>query len=605
MSNTNLTSGQVLPGFYGFVDYNAGGSGQAPGLRALLWGYIGSTAQKTPNQPFLPSSQQDANDGCERGSDLARMYAAAMSQPEAQGAEVWLMPVVAPSGGTASVYKLKTYVASTNPAKSGTIQLWIASQQVPAVGFTTSDTASTIASAISAAIATMSDLPIGTPSPTTDTVTLPYKHKGLTGEDLPIRCNISPSGTGVTLSPGQALFATSATGSGTVRIATGDLAVSTTIAGSDTAAAIATKVAAAFNADTYPLTAVVDGSVSAQVNLLFSNDRDVRRISAAVVTSTGTTVNLGSGATDGTGVITSLSYNGTQGVGVPSVSAALTNLASLDTFRSWASSWTDATTLGALATNIENASDGSINGQKQQHLTFSYSDAASVAGAIPLATSPNLTTSPPHYAGLWAPAAAIQNYEISARVAAARASLWLGTPQKNWNAFQIKGSSTVPILAPASKPSRDAQNTALRTYALAPVVLGASGNLEIVKGRTTSLAANKKLWAWSSEAQAAFHVVDLGLFFKERFEGGSIVQFSEPKAPGIFDQLSFKSATQERMRTWETNGNYDGADLLAPAVDVTLPDPQNPFRVNVEYPESPVLDLDQVVFTGHFTSPST
>ena len=605
MPTGNLTSGQVLPGFYGFIDYNAGGSGAAPTLRALLWGYVSAVAQRTPNYPYLPASQQDANDGCGRGSDLARMYAAAVSQPEAQGAEVWLIPVVEPAGGVASVYKLRVYLGAANPSKSGTIQLWIASQQVPAVGFTTSDTNLTIAAALGSAIQTMLDLPIGMVTVASDTVNITYRHKGLTGEDLPIRANVSPSGSGVSVSPGQALFAVNAVGAGSVRFSFGAISVTTILVGGETPAQIATKVAAAFNADTYPLVAAVDGTTPQQVNLLFSNDKDVRRISATVIGTTGTTVDLGSGATSGIGSAASLSYNGTQGTGLPSLSAALTNLAALDTFRSWASSWTDSTSVGAMATSIEVSSDGSITGQKQQHLTVSMSDAARVAGALPVGTSPNLTTTPPHYAVLWAPEAAIQNYEIAARVASARASLWISAPQHNWNGFQLKGSSQTPILAPAIKPSKDAQNTALRTYGLAPVILGPSGNMEVVKGRTTSLAADKRLWAWSSEAQAAFHVVDLGLFFKSRFEGGSIVRYSEPKAPGIFDQLSFKSATQERMREWENNGNYDGADALASSVKVTLPDPNNPFRVNVEYPESPVLDLDQVVFTGHFTSPST
>jgi hypothetical protein len=135
------------------------------------------------------------------------------------------------------------------------------------------------------------------------------------------------------------------------------------------------------------------------------------------------------------------------------------------------------------------------------------------------------------------------------------------------------------------------------------VVNGSSGFLEVVKGRTTSLANDKKLWAWSVEAQAAYHSVDLALFFRERFQGGSLVQFSEPKTADIFDAASFKSATQERMRFWESNGNYDGADKLKDAVKSSI-NVNNPFRVDVQYPESPVLDLDQVVFVGRFAQPS-
>ncbi len=604
-TSSNLTSGQVLPGFFGFVDYNAQGSATAPNLRTLIWGYISSAAQRTPNQPFLPSSQQDCDDGCGRGSDLTNDYAAAISQPEAQGSEIWVMPIAATAGNTASIYKLKVFVSNTNPVKSGSLALWINSQQCPTVGFTASDTSATIATALAAAINTMLDLPLGTATVTnTDVVNIPYMHKGLTGEDLPIRCDISPAASGVNLSPGQLLFATTSVGAGSVKVEWGAQSLSTTLAGSETAAAIAALVIASFNADTYPMTAVVDGSSSATVNLMFANGKDVRRLRASVITSTGTTVNLGSGATSGAGSASSYTYNGTLGVGAPSLTVALANLAARNSYRSHSTPFTDAASLGALATNLEAASDGSINGQKQQTLTACSSDPASVAGGVLTSTSPNLTTSAPHYAMLRAPDSAVKCSAIAARIAAARAAIWFSTPQKNWNGFQVRGSARSPILLPAIKPSLDAQNTALRTYGLAPVVVGTSGNLEVVKGRTTSLSNDKRLWAWSTEAQAAYHEVDLGLFFQSRFQGGSIVRYSEPKAPGIFDALSFKSATQERMRFWESQGNYDGANLLKDAVDARS-NANNPFRVDVDFPESPVLDLDQVVFTGHFTSPAS
>lgn len=603
MPNPNLTSAQVLPGFFGYVDYNAQGAGVEPTRRALLWGYITSSAQRTPNQPFLPASQQEANDGCGRGSDLARAYAAAVSQPESQGAEVWLMPITAPSGGTASVYKVKVFVSNTNPAKAGTLQLWIASRPVAAVGFTTSDTATSIGAALAAAINATQDLPLGTATASSGEVTIPYIHKGLTGEDLPLQCQISPSASGVQLSPGQALFATAATGAGSVRFGFGALSVSASLSGGETAAQVATAVAAAFNADTYPLYAAVDGTTPQQVNLFFANNKDVRRISAAVITSTGTTVNLGSGATDGTGSSTSLSYNGTQGTGTPTLSSALTNLAALDPFRSWSSPFLETTSLGAMATSIEAASDGSITGQKQQHLTVCSPLAASVAGALAPNTSPNLTTAAPHYAVLWSPDCAVQGHEIAARVAAARAAMWLDTPQKNWNGFQVKGNQDAPLLLSASKPSLSAQNSALFTYALAPVINGPSGNLEVVKGRTTSLAANRRLWAWSVESQAAYHAVDLAIYYRQLFNGGSIVIYSDPKAPGLFDDKSIKVATQVRMRLWEKQGNFDGAEKLADSVKVTV-DQNNISRFNVEYPENGVVDLDQIVFTGHVSSPS-
>lgn len=603
MPNPNLTSAQVLPGFFGFVDYNTKGSGKEPTRRALLWGIVGAAAQATLNKPFLPGSQQEANDGCVRGSDLARYYAAAVSQPEAQGAEVWLLPLAEPSGGVASIYKLKVYVSNTNPSKAGTLQLWAASRPIAAVGFTTSDTATSIGAALAAAINATQDLPFGTATASSGEVSIPYVAKGAHGEDMPFRCNISPSGSGVKLSPGQAVFATAATGAGSVRVGFGALSVSTTLSGGEAASAIATAVAASFNSDSYPLTAAVDGNTNTQVNFFFVNDKDVRRMSAAVITSTGTTVDLGSGATSGAGSSSSLTYNGTLGTGVPTLTSALSNLDALDAFRSWAAPWMDTTTIGSLATKIEAACDGSITGQKLQHLTLCSPLAASVAGAVPPATSPNLTTAAPHYALLWSPDCAVQGMEIAARVAAARASKWLDAPQFNWNGFEVKGNESAPILLSAATPSPLAQNAALFTYALAPVVNGPSGNLEVVKGRTTSLASKRRLWAWSIEAQAAYHATDLALYYKSLFSGGSIVIYSDPKAPGIFDAESVKVATQNRMKEWERRGNFDGAEALKDSVKVSV-DPNNPSRFNCEYPESGVIDLDQIVFTGNVSSPS-
>lgn len=604
--NPNLTSGQMLPGFYGYTAYNVGGAAQAPSLRCLLWGYVGGSATATPNQPFRPVDGVDAAAQCGgSNTDAARAYVAAASQPEAQGADLWIMPIQAPSAGTAATYTIKVFVSNTNPAKAGTIQLWVASQPIPAVGFTTSDTATSIGAAIASALTAAPNVPIASAVNSSGVVTITYIHKGTTGEDFPIRCYISPNGSGVNLSPGQALFNTTAVGAGSVVVNFGAVSVTTALAGGETAPQIATKVAASFAANTYAVTAVVDSVSNSTVDFYFNNNWDVRRMSAAVVTSTGTTVNLGSGVTSGTGSPTSLSYNGTQGTGAPSLTQAIANLqTSNQWYRSWMAPWTDATTLGALATYIEAASNGSITGQKLQILTVADFQSLSLDGAIPTAVSPNLTTTPPHYAFGWSPDCPVQAFELAARAAAARAAFWISAPQFNWNGWKFQGNAQAPILTPPTTPSKDTLNSALRTYALSPWVVGPSGNIEIIKGRTTSLAADLRLWAWSSEAQAAYHIQDLASYFPSIFANGSIVRYTDPKAPGLFDAQSVIDATNARMRFWEQNGNYDGAKLMSQFTKAT-PNALNPFRFDVDFAESPVLDLDQVVYTGHFSQPSS
>jgi phage tail sheath gpL-like len=603
--NPNLTSGQMLPGFYGYVDYNISGAPQPANLRVLLWGYMGAAGTQPPNLPFRPVDGTDASQRLGgTNTDAWRAYNACVSQPESQGSDVWIMPIQAPSGGTAATYQITVFVSNTNPVKSGTIQLWVASQPVPAVGFTTADTNATIATAVAAALLATPNAPIATAAVATNVITVTYPHKGTTGEDFPVRCNLLPAASGVNLSPGQALFATSAVGAGSVVVNVGAVTVTTALSGAETAAQIATKVVASFAANSYPVTAVVDGTVPAQVDFYYNNNYDVRRMSAAVVTTTGTTVNLGGGATSGTGSASSLTYNGTQGVGAPSLTNAIGNLqTSQKWYRSWSMPWTDATTLGAIATYIEAGSNGSITGQKLQVLTVCDWQALTVDGAIPPAVSPNLTATPPHYAFGWSPDCSVQAFELAARVAGARASKWLTAPQFNWNGFKLQGNQSAPILAPANVPSLDVLNSALRTYALSPWVIGASGNIEVVKGRTTSLAADLRLWAWSAEAQAAYHIQDLLTFYPSIFGGGNIVRYSDPKAPKIFDTQSFIDVTRDRLGLWEKQGNYDGAKLLGPQVTSSI-DQVNINRGNVEFPESPVLDLDQIVFTSHFTQPS-
>lgn len=597
MANDNLSAGQVLPGFFGEVDYNSGGAGVDPNRRALIWGIKDASGQASPNIPRLPESQQEADDLFGAGSDLAAAFAAAVSQPESQDAEVWCLPVVAPTGGVAAIYKLKVFGPAT---RAGSLQLRICSIDVPVVGYASGDSAATIATALQSAIQSIaSKLPIGTVTVSTDEVTIPLRHKGVQGEDFPMRCNITP-GTGVSLSPGQLVLATNAIGAGSIRVDMGALVVSTTLAGGETPAAAAALVADSFNAEgAYPLSASV---VSSTVNLFFRNDMDVRRLSASILTSTGMTADLGSGVTDGTGSPTSLTYAGTPGTGVPSISASLTNLDEADPFRSWAQPWLDTTLIGLMATHIENKSDGSIGGQKQQVLSMCSFETSSVAGAIGPAVSPNLTTTAPHYAILRAQDCPIPGMWFAARIAVARAAA-ATNPGKNYNGFRFRGNERSPILGSTVRPSKTVQNSDLRTYGLSPVVVGPSGYWEVVKGRTTSLASDRKLHAWSVEAQCAFYHQDLVTFLRERFEGGSLVQYSEPKTAGIFDEASFEQAVRERMRFWEELGIYDGAERLASYVKATR-DLVNPYRMNVRFPMSPVLDLDQVVFSGLFQQPA-
>jgi len=604
MSNPNLGAGQVLPGFYSFIDFNLEGGGESPNNRCLIIGYKTAAGFRTPNKPFLPAGQDDVDAGCGEPSDLARMYAAALAQPEAQDAEVWCLPIAEPTG-TNAVYEL---TVRGTPTKAGTLRLWISSKEIPAVGFSKDDTPEAIASAIAEAISSVTDLPFSDVSTDGAKVLLTYIHPGWTGGySMRMRANVSPDNCGMALAIGAATFAETmygASGAGSVLVSVGDFTVTVTLTGDETEAEVAAKVITAINSDDYPVRAVIDDEDDAVVWLIANNDEDFETPYAVIANTTGLTVDLGSGATDGTGSLSSYTLAGTEPSGAPNLTAALANLRAMDPFRSWVHPWraADAAVFSAIASHIEDMSDGSITGQKQQVVTAAFGNAASAFNTASGST-PSMTTSAPHYANCVIPYFTAQPMLFAARVAVARAGLWYGSPQKNWNEFQLKSSEKSPLLGTKRSASPPALNQIIRSYACAPIAIGRSGNWEIVKGRTTSTATDKRLWSWSAEAQAAYHAVSVKSFMRARFAGGSILRYSEPKAPGVFDNQSFKSAMQELLHIWEGQGNYDGADAFQDSVKV-IPYPGNPNRLTIGYPESPVIDLDQLLIVNRFASAS-
>jgi len=598
-TNTDLSLGYVRPGVYVQLNLNSPGGGLNDNFRLLLMAYKSSGGSAAPDQPIFPASQSDANSLLGQGSDAARMYAAAVSQPEAQGAEIWVCPITAPSAGTASIYSV---VFSGTATAAGAIDCWIASDKVATVAVANGDTAATVAENWEALVDDMLDLPI-TSGVSSATVTLTYRHKGLVGEDLPLRFQVTGA-AGIKISPGALTFTTQAVGDGSVSVKSGATTVTAAISNNDTAVQVATKVTTAINAGSYPFTATQRANPNDHiVDLFFANERDVRRVSAWVTTTTGTTVNAGSGATDGSGSASSISYmTSAVGAGAPSLTAALSNISALDAFNCWAVPFTDVATLGALSTHIENAADGSPTGQKGQTLHVCSFEGVATAGAIPTGTTPALTASP-RYALLWAQDVPVQGYEVAARVAAARAAN--SNPAKNWNGFRLKTNDRTGLLltAIASRPSGSTINTAIKTYGLAPVVVSQSaGALVIDKGRTTSMSTYRPLWSWSCIDQADYWRDSIRGDFQDVFAGTSVLRYSEPKSPGLIDANSVKSRTVFLMHQWEGLGFYDGADALADAVKASV-NQSNPNRIDLSFPMSPVLDADQFAVVGNFQTP--
>jgi phage tail sheath gpL-like len=170
-------------------------------------------------------------------------------------------------------------IFSGTATAAGSIDVMICGQPLLTVGIAIGDTAALVAASVQAAIAQLLDIPV-TSTVAGAIVTLTYVHRGDVGEDLPVRVKLNKA-AGILCSPGSIVFGGAAVGAGSVRLTIGATTVTTLVADSDSAAAVAGRVAAAINAGGYPVTAAVDATTNTQVDLYFAPDRDVRRFTVS------------------------------------------------------------------------------------------------------------------------------------------------------------------------------------------------------------------------------------------------------------------------------------------------------------------------------------
>ena len=575
-TDTDLSLGVVMPGVYVQLDLNAPGP-SAGDHKALLLGYKTSAGAKPSNTPYLPTGQTDVEAATGPNSMLANGYAHAVAEGGA-GAEVWVLPLDAPSAGTASTYNLIFAGTATTP---GSIDIWIGSHQLPTLGIQVGDTGTVLSAASKLNFDQMTKLYV-TCTDSTGTNTLTVVHKGLAGEDVPIRI-VQNGGAGVTVSPGDVVFSGSNSKAepGGMTLTVGAISITADTTGTDTAAQAGTLLVAAINAGDYPVRAADNTPADGTVHLYFANGHDVRRYAISF--------------TNVTGLSAAVTSQGTVGAGVPSLTAALSTLASSPEFADWALDAVDAATLGAAQTFIETSANGlTMKGQKLH--AASGLDLTTV-GAIPLATSPTLTSTPRAVLG-WSQCLSIRGFELACRMAGARAAN--SNPAKNWNGYKFSSTDLAPfLLTPlADRATFPQNNMALRTYALCAVMADpASGQMVIVKGRTTSMTDYRPSWSWSCIDQMDYWRIDLVADLKDTFPAVSMLRYSTPKSAGLIDNQSVVDRINYNMRKWESLGLYDGAAKFAPLVAAAI-NPININRIDGNFPMSPVLDLDQIAVVG-------
>lgn len=132
-------------------------------------------------------SDSDARDYFGNGSMLHRMAKAAIA------ANPYLQLFAIADDDAAGVNASGTITISGTPGGSGSIRIWIGTQYIE-VSFTSTDTATTIAAAIKAAIAAKPDLPVVSKS-SAGVVTVIYKHAGTLGNQLKMVASFTSSGS--------------------------------------------------------------------------------------------------------------------------------------------------------------------------------------------------------------------------------------------------------------------------------------------------------------------------------------------------------------------------------------------------------------------------
>jgi phage tail sheath gpL-like len=162
-------------------------TGTAPAgatYRTCLIGQKLAAGSASASTPQLVTSVNQARKLYGIGSQLALQYETyAANDPSG---EVWCCAIADDAGGTAASGTL----VFTGPATAnGTVYVYVAGYLLP-VGVSAADTATVVASAVSAAINAATYLPV-TASPSTGTVTVTCRHKGTLGNDIDMRLNHS------------------------------------------------------------------------------------------------------------------------------------------------------------------------------------------------------------------------------------------------------------------------------------------------------------------------------------------------------------------------------------------------------------------------------
>lgn len=208
MTFSQIPSGLRVPFFYVELD-NSKANSFNPDFRALLLGLKSAGAPAVADEPVLCASADQARALFGQDSMLAAM----VEQFRAANllTELWCVPVEEPSAGAAAV---RTISFTGTAAETRTAALYIGTARIP-VAIASGDTAAQVATAMAAAIAANTRLPVSA-SAAAGVLTITAKFKGDVGNGVHISFNRRgavggeqfPSG----ITAGQVVVATAGSG---------------------------------------------------------------------------------------------------------------------------------------------------------------------------------------------------------------------------------------------------------------------------------------------------------------------------------------------------------------------------------------------------------
>lgn len=575
--NTDLAASNMVPGVYVQIQSGGGATLDNPNKRAMLMGMRLSSGSGAPNTPALFTSQTDVETAHGAKSEAARLFAAFNAQQGPGEFEVWVAGVPEPSGGTAATRLIA--VAGTATA-AGYVDVYVCGYRAT-VGIDVGDTAAEIGTALYNALGLLPSIPVTLADDTSGTVTLTYAHKGLAGNDLPIRVDQFDA-TGITFSPGTCTLTGNPTGNGNVLLVMGASTLTSAIDSGvqSTAALAASKVATDLNAADYPLTgAVLSGAV---VTLYYRKGRYVRRISVS----------------DNVATTTTAVAVGTTGAGMSDTTTALANISALTKgFAAWTTTFVDPD--GSNCDELDRLYDTmqvDCNGVNQKPGLVCFGSAAKLAtaGANITGASPDLTTTTPlaRFWEAWCRESAVQAFEIAGRCAAAY--LHPDYYAQNLDGVVLQTRGTVPLLNPAiaDQPPLSDINAAMLSYYMTPIAVDAQGALAIVRAMTTSNSSNLDLRETCTIRQIDTARYSLRQYLTTLFTGKTY-RASNPKTPNTVTTGSVANAIYVWALDLDNQDLYDDAPRWKDAIRVSV-NPLVPTRFDAYVPLAIVRALHQI-----------